>query len=376
MNTRQTYPDVAREGEVSLASARDDERGMPPTGQAEGGPDGSDIEADIADHLDYLSTLCADLGIPDPVEEYFAPVVGRWSDMHAEAERWRTVGARAEAVSDGLTKPLGGLDGAWQGADADSFIEYMNRVGLAGHDMSDAMTAMGEILDETADGIRKIVQDLAGVLAETAETASEAMAMPAQGDDRTRQHLDAMRRPTKELFESVRQVLEALVGLCEGMDGSKVFEPVAMAHTFPEDNWAAKVDLPVVPAQVPGADPAPAVDALRAGGGGGGTGSIGTGGARDTPAPVLQPGAYVTAGEAGPARAAGLAPAAGGAPAASGASGGGSGLGGGMPMMGMGGAMGGQSGDVEHKTRSRVVADPTDIFGKPTKTSPPVVGEE
>ncbi len=51
------------------------------------------------------------------------------------------------------------------------------------------------------------------------------------------------------------------------------------------------------------------------------------------------------------------------------------GMGGMMPMGGMGG--GGQAGgDNEHKSRSRVVADPTDIFGKPTKTSPSVIGDD
>ncbi|HVK24760.1 MAG TPA: hypothetical protein VM677_25655, partial [Actinokineospora sp.] len=51
--------------------------------------------------------------------------------------------------------------------------------------------------------------------------------------------------------------------------------------------------------------------------------------------------------------------------------------GGGMPMMGGMGGMGGQQGgDAEHKSRNRVVGSPEDIFGKPTKTSPSVIGED
>jgi uncharacterized protein YukE len=322
-----------------------------------GGRDGGDIEADVSAHLDYLRRLCGELGVPDPVEEYFAPVVGRWSDMHDEAERWRAAGVRADKVADDLTKPLGGLDNAWQGADAESFIDYMNRIGLAGHDMSDAMDAMAEVLDATADGLRGIVTDMAGVLAETAETASEAMSLPGLGEHRTRQYLDHMKQPTSELFESVRQVLEALVKLCEGIDGSQVFDKITLAHSVPVDNWTYTPEMPVIPSAVipsavipSGAAPSPAPEpapvpaaepahAVKGGGGGGGAASIGGGGGGGgagsaSKPPVPQPGGYVMAGEAGPAPAAGLPPAA--AAAASGGNEGGrsGGMGGGMPMMG------------------------------------------
>jgi hypothetical protein len=46
-----------------------------------------------------------------------------------------------------------------------------------------------------------------------------------------------------------------------------------------------------------------------------------------------------------------------------------------MPMMPMGGAQG-QGGDADHKSRSRVVGDPQDIFGKPAKASTPVLGDD
>ncbi len=361
-----------------------DERARPHDGQARGGPDGADIESDAGAYLDYLSRLCADLGVPDPVEEYFAPVVGRWSEMHAEAERWRAAGATADSVADDLVKPLGGLDAAWQGADADSFIDYMTKVGLAGHDMSDAMVAMGEVLDSAADGVREMVRDMSTVLAETAESASESMSAATGNDDRTRQHIDQMKRPTKELFDSVRQVLEALVRLCEGIDGSQAFQQVQMAHTFPDDNWNFQVEMPVIPSEPVHATSVPSAAEPVMGGGasGGGGGSAGVGGGgggavTETPRP-LQPGGHVSTGEAMPGRAGGSPPA-GGAPMAAsdggGRAAGTGGMGGMMPMGGMGG--GGQAGgDNEHKSRSRVVADPTDIFGKPTKTSPSVIGDD
>lgn len=333
-------------------------------------PDGKEIENQIAAQLGYLSKLARHLGIADPVEEYFAPVVGRWSDLHAEAERWRLVGQGAEQVTEALGKPLGKLDAAWDGEAADSFIAYMQKVGLAGNDLADAMIAMADVLDKTADGIREVVVQLASVMAETAETASDAMALPVQGDDRTREYLDLMRRPTKELFEAVRQILEAFVQLCEGVDGSDAFKGVAMAHTFPEDNWA--MPKPAAPPTVP--PPGEEIDTgtdkagAGAGGGGGGFGGGGLGGA-DSAKP-LAPGNFTVAGEQAPRLE--TPPAAAAAAASETKSGGRMGGMGMMPMMPMAGAQGG--GDGDHKSRSRVVGNPQDIFGKPEKASTPVIG--
>ncbi len=336
-------------------------------------PDGRDVENQIAAQLDYLSKLARHLGVADPVEEYFAPVVGRWSDLHAEAERWRVVGEGTEQVTEALAKPLGGLDAAWDGEAAQSFIAYMQKVGLAGNDLADAMIAMADVLDKTADGIREIVVQLATVMAETAETASEAMALPVQGDDRTREYLDLMRRPTKELFEAVRQVLEGFVQLCEGVDGSDAFQGVAMAHTFPEDNWTMPAPPKSPTAPPPGEVPDTGTDKADVGGGGGGGlggGGGGAGGGASTPNPL---GAGNTvAGEQIPRS---DAPAAAGAASAAPKGAGRTGMG--MPMMPfmpMGGQ--GAGGDGDHKSRSRVVGNPQDIFGKPAKTSTPVIGAD
>jgi uncharacterized protein YukE len=351
------------------------------------GPDGKDVEDSVGGYLDYLSQLARQLGVPDPVEEYFAPVVGRWSDMHAEAERWRAAARTADAASAALTTPLGGLDSAWRGKDAEAFVQYMDKVGLAGNDLSDAMTGMGQALDKTADGVREIVQQLAGVLADTAETSSQAMTVPAKGDQRVREHLDHMHRPTKDLFDAVRQVLEAFVKLCDGVEGGKGFEKVAMQHAFPDENFAFsqdRVNSPKVGYADPGTHESAAGGSSgysggSASGGGGSSSGGGVSGGGGTPSadkPDPQPGAYVAADEK--AAGAGQRPAAasaGSAPAGGGGAQGGQGGVGGMPMMGgMGGA--GQGGDQEHKGRSRVVGDPTDIFGRPTKTSPSVIGDE
>lgn len=342
------------------------------TTEISAGPDGKDVESRVATQLNYLSRLAKHLGIADPVEEYFAPVVGRWSDLHAEAERWRVVGEGAEQVTEALTKPLGKLDAAWDGEAAESFIAYMQKVGLAGHDLSDAMIGMADVLDRTADGIREIVVQLAEVMSETAETASAAMSLPVQGDDRTREYLDLVNKPTKQLFEAVRQILEAFVQLCEGIDGSDAFQQIKMAHTFPTDNWA--LPKSATPEPTPPTDPTQD-DTKKSGVGGGGGigGGGGGGGGAGTQAPQLQAGNTV----AGEQIARADPPAAAAAAAAAESKGGGGGRGMGMPMMPMmpmGGQ--GQGGDGDHKSRSRVVGNPADIYGELAKGSAPVIGDE
>ena len=160
-----------------------------------GGLDGHHITAKVAGHLDYVSQLAGQLGVNDPVESYLSPAIGRWSDLHAEAERWRTAAKAAEDVTKRLTSPLGGLDAAWQGKDANSFLDYMQRVGLSGNDLSDAMNAMADALDKTADSIRQIVQEMTDLLTDTAEQSSDAMTVPVSGQARAKQYLDELDEP-------------------------------------------------------------------------------------------------------------------------------------------------------------------------------------
>ena len=46
-----------------------------------------------------------------------------------------------------------------------------------------------------------------------------------------------------------------------------------------------------------------------------------------------------------------------------------------MPMSPMMGGMG-QGGGGDHKSRTRVVADPADVFGKPEKATTQVIGDD
>ncbi len=357
------------------------------------GKDGRQIAAEVGPELDYLSGISRRLGVRDLVADYFAPVVGDWNDLHEEAERWRKAGLVAEHVTRDLTKPLGELDSAWQGKDADSFVEHMQKVGLAGHDMSDAMHAMSEALDQTAEAVRGIVEDMSRVFAEAADAVSGAAALPVDGDRRVVEALDELHDPAKELHDSVRDVLEAFLRLCDGVSGSDDFADVTMEHRYPEQNWSftapAKPTAPEPPVATPPAETKPAASGGSGGGGGGGAGVPGGGGAAGgggggvpggggmpggEPVERMQPGGSTGVSEPRPVESAPR-------PAAAAAAGPSAPVAGGAGMMGAGmmggmGAGGQQGGDKEHKSKVQLAGSTEQVFGKPKKSAPPVLGED
>lgn len=394
--------------------------------------DATALTAPVNGHLDYLSQLAQQLGVRDPVESYLVPVLGKWSDLHDEAGRWRSAAQVASSVTARLTAPLAGLDAAWQGADADSFLEYMQNVGLAGHDLADALGAMADALDRTAQGIQQIASELVDVLVETAEQSSDAMTVPVAGATRAQQHLDEVTEPASQMYNAVRDVLDGFVKLCNGVHGGQLFGQITMAHQMPAQNWsppavatppaftpqpastpptgastAAPAPAAATPASAspasatpasatpasatPAAQPAAAsVPAAHAGGGmpahaaaGGGGGGMPAGGglptsgnvaAQQTGPPAVSSAVATPSGSTPPTVPGSTPVTAGSAadPTAAGGSGGG-----GMPMgMGGMGGMRGGGGDSEHKSKIGVSGDPREIFGKPERTAPPVIGEE
>lgn len=346
---------------------------------------GRQIAAEFAPQLDFLSRVSRKVGAADLVEEFFDPVVGDWEDLRDEAERWRKAAKVTEVVTKHVAGPLGSVDAAWQGRDADSFVEHMRAVGLAGGDMSDAMSAMADALEETADTVRDIVRDMAHVLADAAESVSGAAALPLDGDRNVVRHLEELRGPVRELFESVRDVLEAFLKLCDGVSGEDGnFSAVTMKHRYPESNWSyTPPAAPKGPEKLP-EKPAEAANTAAAGAGGsggpkaggGGAGSISSAlGGGEKPQP-MQPGGTTAVQEPQhPVEPRPAAAAAAGAGGAAPAQGGASMMG--APMMGPMGAMGGQQGgDKEHKRKQQLTGSVEDLLGKPKKASPKIIGED
>ncbi|WP_053733123.1 WXG100 family type VII secretion target [Nocardia sp. NRRL S-836] len=354
--------------------------------------DGRQVAAEAGPELDFLSRVSRELGVVDLVHDFFDPLVGDWNDLRDEAERWRKAAKVTEAVTKHVAGPLGGVDAAWQGKDADAFLEHMRKVGLAGGDMSDAMTVMADALDETADAVHDIVRDMAHVLADAADSVSGTASLPLEGDNRARAHIEDLRDPVRELFESGRQVLEAFLKLCDGVSGAEGdFGAVRMEHRYPEQNWtysppvaSAEVREPAKASITAAASTGVPASGVGAGGVGGGVGGAvgGVGGVGGVGAPAaaqqMQFGGATGVSETAPpaeqgAAAAGASAGAGGRSGA--APGGGQMMGGMAPMMGgMGGGQ--QGGDKEHKSKQRLSGSIDDLLGKPKKAAPKVIGED
>jgi uncharacterized protein YukE len=403
----------------------------PPGPAGSAGSVGADVEriaAGAGPALEYLSRTARHLGIPDPVQEYFGPVVGRWHDLHEQARQWRRAAHAIEELGDRITSPLGNLDAVWEGTVADSFIEHMRQVGAAGKSVSDAMSAMAEILDRTADAVRQLVTDLIELLSGGADRVSFAMVLPVDGEQLARRQLVEVRGYGRRVFESVREILDAFAETCDGLEAGQPFAGVRIATAFPRQTWSFRPELPA-----PNTDTAGAA-AMSAGGAGSGVGSsgvaglgrsagsgdgsgrgfsggsglglsvgsgssgssgvgsasgsglgpvsgsgvgggAGTGVGGAAPAQPAEPAVRTLAAEptrAEPTPTAG----AGGAGAAAGGSGSGARGVAGAPFMPMGMGAGGAARDTEHRTKSPITVDPTELFGKPSKTAPPVIGED
>jgi len=349
--------------------------------------DGRQIAAEVGPELDYLSRVSRKLGVVDLVHDFFDPLVGDWNDLREEAERWRKAAKVTEAVTKHIAAPLGGLDARWEGKDADAFMDHMRKVGLAGGDMSDAMSAMADALEETADAVRDIVQDMAHVLADAADSVSGTAALPVEGDQRAIKHIEELKDPVRELHDSARQVLEAFLKLCDGVSGDGGnFGAVRMEHRYPDKDWTYSAPPKPEPKPAPEPEPAKASGTATAskvgvppagGGGAGGVGSVGAPAAYAAPPQQMQFGGATGVAEQPPPpeRGAGAAPAA----AAAGGRPGGApgGMAGGMPMGGMMGGQGGQQGgDKEHKPRQRLTGSIDDLLGKPKKAAPQTIGED
>lgn len=370
-------------------------------------PDVDRVAAGAGPALDYLSRTARHLGVPDPVQEYFGPVVGRWHDLHEQAQLWRQAAHAVEELGERVITPLGALDAAWEGAVADSFVEHMRQIGAAGQSVADAMTTMAEVLDRTADAVRRLVTDMTELLSGGADRVSTAMVLPDDGERLAGRQLAEIRGYSRRMFEAVREVLEAFVETCDSAEAEQPFAEVRIANAFPREVWTFSPRLPSVPEPAPAdpsagigagvaSEPAAGTDASGTGsgpataggagagggrgiGGGpgiaGGSGVGGTGSAGGPPAPPAEPAVRTLAAE--PVRAEPTPAAGTGAAAATGSGSGSGGRGAaGAPFMPMGMAAGTGAQDNEHRTKSRITADPTDLFGEPTKTAPPVIGED
>jgi uncharacterized protein YukE len=327
-------------------------------------PAGDDITGAAEPYLGYLTDLARQLGVIDPVETYFRPLLGRWSDLSAEADRLRQAAAAAAEVSARLDEGLGRLDAGWEGRDADAFVAYMREIGAAGGDLREAFDTLAGALDEMVTTLRHVVVDLVEVLVDAAELLSETMLVPSGGTRRARAQLEETQDSAKALYETARDVLEAFERLCDGVDDSDAASrSIEIHHRYPPERFKLH-------------DGALNDGALNDGASNdGGSTPAAEGDEVMTPSSAADPaeGKHTGAGtppEGQPADAA--APQA--APAADdhSTSSGGVPM---MPMMGFG-AIGMGGGQARRPSKTRPVTKSSDLLGEPGLVAPPVIGED
>lgn len=335
------------------------------------GPDaeGDDIAATAEPYLAYLTDVARQLGMIDPVETYFRPLIGRWGDLGAEAGRLRQAAGAAAEVSARLDDRLGRLDAGWEGRDADAFVAYIREIGAAGGDLQEALTVLAGALDELVTTLRHVVVDLVEVLVDAADLISETMTLPSGGAKRARPQLGETQESAKALYETARDVLEAFDRLCDGVDDpDATARSIEVAHRYPEERFRLHDDpLTGAPAaEEPAETPASATSAASAASADEVTTPSSASG--DPAAPK-----HTAAGTPEAAQPADAAPQP--APAEdSSANNSASGVPM-MPMMGFG-AFGGGGGGGRRQSKNRPMVKSSELLGEPDLVAPPVIGEE
>ncbi|MGW3966751.1 WXG100 family type VII secretion target [Amycolatopsis sp. NPDC005003] len=316
-------------------------------------PAGEDITAAAEPYLGYLTELSQQLGVIDPVETYFRPLLGRWAELGAEADGLRRAAAVAADVSARLDDELGRLDAGWEGKDADSFVAYIRAIGAAGGDLREALDALAGALDELVTTLRHVVVDLVEVLVDAAELTSETMLLPSGGAKRARAQLQETQDSAKALHETAQDVLEAFARLCNGVDDpDAASRTIEIRHRYPPERFKLHDDALNEAGEQAEAS----------------TDEVMTPSSADGPAEGRHTGAGTP--DSAPSADAATPPSppaedhqssSGGVPM--------------MPMMGFG-AFGGGGGGGRRQSKTRPTTKPSELLGEPGLVAPPVIGED
>ncbi|HEY3466912.1 MAG TPA: WXG100 family type VII secretion target [Amycolatopsis sp.] len=320
-------------------------------------PQGEDVITAAEPYLGYLTDLSRQLGVIDPVETYFRPLIGRWADLGAEADRLRQAASAAAEVSARLEDQLGRLDAGWEGRDADSFVAYIREIGAAGGDLQEALNVLAGALDDMVETVRDVVVDLVGVLVDAAELTSETMLLPTGGTRRARAQLQETQESAKALYETARDVMEAFNRLCDGVDDpDAAATSIEIKHRYPQERFklhdgalneagsdeqaTAATGAAAEDVTTPSSASEPAEPKHTASG----TPDDGQPAPQQAPAPQEHQNQGMS-----------------GVPM--------------MPMMGFG-AFGMGGGQGRRPSKSRQVVKPSELLGEPGLVAPPVIGED
>jgi uncharacterized protein YukE len=123
------------------------------------------------------------------------------------ATRFTVAGGQVVAVTDKLKSVIAGVDGAWDGASADSFITYMNSFVAAGQAVSNEVNNAATDLRIAGTALEGVRDTLEGIFA---NLVTEVQALEEQSDEKINELVERYRPQVQEQLNAANEILTGL----------------------------------------------------------------------------------------------------------------------------------------------------------------------
>ena len=170
-------------------------------------------------------------------------------------DRFTEAGGRTAAATEKVKSVIGNVDGAWDGASADGFVNYMNGFTAAGLSVADALTNAASDLLNAGGAVQGARDALEGVFA-TLVTEVQAMDRPEEEGELEKQVDEAVERYRPQVMEQIdlansvlTDAASAVSGLLEGINPKFSTMPDPGTGTFAPDGGEPLEWIPAVPEQ-------------------------------------------------------------------------------------------------------------------------------
>jgi uncharacterized protein YukE len=220
--------------------------------------------------------------------------------------RFTEAGGKTAVATNKVKSVIGTVDGAWDGASADGFVDYMNGFTAAGLSVTDALTNAASDLRNAGGTVQGARDALEGVFANLV-TEVQSMECPPEEGELEKAVDEAVERYRPQVVEQVElagsvltDTASALSGLLDGINPKFSAMPDPDTGTFAPDGGEPLEWIPAVPEQAGPGDGGPGGGETPGGTGpGGDPGGENPGGTADGgPTGGEAPGEEVPPGEA------------------------------------------------------------------------------
>lgn len=169
--------------------------------------------------------------------------------------KFTEAGGKTAVATNKVRSVVGDVDGAWDGASADGFVNYMNGFTEAGMSVADALTGAASDLYNAGGAVQGARDALEGVFANLV-TEVDAMGCPAEEGELEKQVNEAVERYRPQVTEQVdlagealTEAVSALTGLLDGINPKFSTMPEPGTGTFTPEGGGPLEWIPTVPEQ-------------------------------------------------------------------------------------------------------------------------------